>query len=176
MDLTCKPVTQATWPDLESLFEGRGGPSYCWCMAFRRIAPDADKADRKDALRGRVADGVPVGRVYYDNAAPVAWSSIAPPETYLKLGGPEEPGEVIWSLACMFIRRDLRGLGLTRQMVALAEAEAAAKGATVIEATPVDPDSPSYKFMGTVPFFAAAGYAEVARAGTRRHVMRKRLV
>jgi GNAT superfamily N-acetyltransferase len=106
----------------------------------------------------------------------VAWSSIAPRETYQKLGGPDEPGEVIWSLACMYIRRDLRGQGLTRQMVALAEAEAAGRGATVIEATPVDSDSPSYKFMGTVPFFAAAGYAEVARAGTRRHVMRKRLV
>ncbi len=176
MNLTCKPVTQATWPDLESLFEGKGGPSYCWCMAFRKIAPGADKADRKDALRGRVADGVPVGLVYYDAATPVAWSSIAPRETYQKLGGPEEPDEVIWSLACMYIRRDLRGWGLTRQMVALAEQEAVAQGATVIEATPVDPESPSYKFMGTVPFFAAAGYAEVARAGTRRHVMRKRLV
>jgi GNAT superfamily N-acetyltransferase len=176
MDLTCKTVTQATWPDLESLFEGKGGPSYCWCMAFRRIAPGAGKAERKDALRERVAAGVPVGLVYYDDAAPVAWSSIAPRETYQKLGGPDEPGEVIWSLACMYIRRDLRGQGLTRQMVALAEAEAAGRGATVIEATPVDSDSPSYKFMGTVPFFAAAGYAEVARVGTRRHVMRKRLV
>jgi GNAT superfamily N-acetyltransferase len=145
-------------------------------MAFRKLAPGADKAGRKDALWARVGDGVPVGLVYYGDAAPVAWCSIAPRETYRNLGGPEQPGEAVWSLACMYIRRDLRGQGLTRQMVALAESEAAGRGATMIEATPVDPDSPSYRFMGTVPFFAAAGYVEVARAGTRRHVMRKRLV
>ncbi len=44
--------------------------------------------------------------------------------------------------------------------------------ATVIEAYPVVPDSPSYRFMGFVPVFAAAGPREVGRAGIRRHVMR----
>jgi len=45
-------------------------------------------------------------------------------------------------------------------------------GATSLEAYPVDPDSPSYRFGGFVPFFLAAGFREVGRAGTRRHVMR----
>jgi hypothetical protein len=42
----------------------------------------------------------------------------------------------------------------------------------VIEAYPVDPDSPSYRFMGFVGVFAAAKFEEVGRAGRRRHVMR----
>ena len=44
-------------------------------------------------------------------------------------------------------------------------------GATVLEAYPVDPDSPSYRFMGFVPSFAEAGFVETGRAGERRHVM-----
>lgn len=42
----------------------------------------------------------------------------------------------------------------------------------VIEFHPVDPDSPSYRFVGFVRFFEAAGFREVGRAGSRRHVMR----
>ena len=42
----------------------------------------------------------------------------------------------------------------------------------LIEAYPVDADSPSYRFMGFVPVFAEAGIAEVGREGKRRHVMR----
>jgi hypothetical protein len=46
------------------------------------------------------------------------------------------------------------------------------QGAAVIEAYPVDPDSPSYRFMGFVPLFRALGFVEVGIAGSRRHVMR----
>jgi len=45
-------------------------------------------------------------------------------------------------------------------------------GATVVEAYPVDPGSPSYRFMGFVDAFAEAGFQEVGTAGLRRHVMR----
>jgi hypothetical protein len=44
-----------------------------------------------------------------------------------------------------------------------------------VEAYPVDEAAPSYRFMGFVPVFAAAGFTEVGRAGTRRHVMRLNL-
>ena len=50
---------------------------------------------------------------------------------------------------------------------------AAAHGAEVVEAYPVGPDAPSYRFMGFVPAFQQAGFVEVARAGKRRHVMRR---
>lgn len=46
------------------------------------------------------------------------------------------------------------------------------QGAKVVEAYPVDPDSPSYRFMGFVGLFEKAGFAKVGIAGTRRHVMR----
>jgi hypothetical protein len=45
------------------------------------------------------------------------------------------------------------------------------RGARVVEAYPVDPDSPSYRFMGFVSKFERAGFVETGRAGKRRHIM-----
>ena len=33
--LAFHPVTQDRWPDMEQLFESRGGPHPCWCMVWR---------------------------------------------------------------------------------------------------------------------------------------------
>lgn len=30
-----KPVDKNNWRDFETLFESKGGPHYCWCMAWR---------------------------------------------------------------------------------------------------------------------------------------------
>jgi len=75
----------------------------------------------------------------------------------------------------LFIRRELRGKGLTKRIVEAAVQHAAKRGAKVVEAYPVEQGSPSYRFMGYLPTFSAAGFREVGRAGTRRHVMRREL-
>jgi GNAT superfamily N-acetyltransferase len=167
--LTFREVDQDRWPDFARLFESRGGPSYCWCMAWR--PKPADGPSRRAAMHGHVKAGTPVGLLGYLDEAPVAWCSIAPRETYRAgLGGTGEPGT--WSLACMFIQRDLRGQGITKQLIAAAVAHARSRGATAIEAYPVAPDSPSYRFMGFVPTFEKAGFHPAGQAGKRRHIMR----
>lgn len=137
-------------------------------------ARKTDKASRKAAMSKRVRGGVPVGLLGYLDEEPMAWCSIAPRETYRSLGGPEEPSEpgAVWSIACFFIDRRIRGQGVMHQVLEAAIAHAKARGASVVEAYPVDPDSPSYRFMGFVPTFRDAGFQEVGLAGTRRHVMR----
>ncbi len=177
--LSFRPVDRSTWADFERLFEARGGPKYCWCMVWRASPEEArrpDSASRKKAMQKRVEAGVPVGILAYRDGQPVAWCSIAPRSTYRPLGGPEEaPGEKVWSLACFFVTRPLRSQGLVGSLIREAEAYARRGGATILEAYPVDPDSPSYHFMGYVESFRAAGYLEVGRAGSRRHVYRKTL-
>jgi GNAT superfamily N-acetyltransferase len=181
LELTFRPVTKSRWGDFEALFESRGSPSYCWCMAWRPIEgkrQDATNADRKAAMADRIKRNVPVGLLGYDGKDPVAWVSIAPKETFLpSLGGkqPEEAGEKIWSLVCMFLKRSHRKQGLGHQLIAAAIAEARKRGADVIEGYPVDPDAPSYRFMGFIPAFKKAGFKESEKAGTRRHIMRLRL-
>ena len=128
---------------------------------------------RKRRMLSRIETDVPVGLLGYDGDTPVAWVSIAPRDTYRRLGGPEpEDGENIWSLACMFTLCAYRGKGMGHSLIAAAIAHAKKHGATAVEAYPVDPDAPSYRFMGFVPAFEQAGFKHLGKAGTRRNVMR----
>lgn len=175
--LTFHEVDRRRWVDLERLFEGRGGPRHCWCMVWRATPQERrrfdSRASRKAALSRRVRQGVPVGLLGYLDGEPVAWCSIAPRPTYLRLGeSPAGQKERIWSLVCFFVTSRLRGQGVMERLIQAAVAHARKRGAKIIEAYPVDPDSPSYRFMGFVPVFKTAGFREVGRAGTRRHVMR----
>jgi GNAT superfamily N-acetyltransferase len=168
------------WDDFARLMQSGSWTRQCWCMAWRETGRDVKRTgpERKAAMAERVQAGVPAGILGYLEGEPVAWCSIAPRPTYRRLGGPEPEGEVpedVWSLVCFFRRRDLRGQGITARLLRAAVEHALEKGARVVEAYPVQPDSPSYTFMGYVPTFEAAGFRHVAMAGTRRHVMRLEL-
>ena len=82
---------------------------------------------------------------------------------------------MVWSLACFFVKREYRGQKVTDQLLQAAIAQADLHGAKIVEAYPVDPESPSYRFMGFVSLFKRAGFKRVSDAGTRRHVMRLQL-
>jgi GNAT superfamily N-acetyltransferase len=174
-------VDRGRWGDLERLFESRGGPKYCWCMAWRMTPGERRQggdATRKALLERRVQDGVPVGILGYLDGEPLAWCAVAPRATFVRLGGLDGPGEdpqKVWSIVCFFVPRSLRRKGVMARLIDAAVECARSHGATAVEAYPVDPDSPSYRFMGFVSSFEAAGFHEVARAGSRRHVMRRAL-
>src|SRR5215211_3605971 len=158
------------WPDMERLFEGRGGPHNCWCMVWRATPEEAkhtDSTHRKAALQRRVEAQTSIGILGYLDDTPVAWCSIAPRTTYRRLGGladPNDDPERVWSLVCFFVARTLRGHGALTRLIQASVEHARKRGAKVVEAYPVDPDSPSYRFMGFRPSFAAAGFREVGRA------------
>lgn len=169
-----REVDETRWQDLVRLFEARGGPSYCWCMAWRGAGKKT--VDKKAALKGFVVAKVPIGILGYADGEPVAWCSLAPRETYRPLGGPDSNGDdVVWSIACFYVARPFRRLGWTRHLIEAASNHAKRHGASIIEAYPVDEDSPSYRFMGFKPVFESNGFEEVGRAGKRRHVMRRRI-
>ena len=179
LDLTFRDVTEASWPDFERLFNEPGGPSYCWCCAWRdvRAVPcRSNKEARHDELERRVGDGEPIGILAYLDGQPVAWCSVAPRETYRPLGGPEDDaGTSVWSIVCFFTKRKLRKQGVGGRLLDAAIARASEAGADIVEAYPVDPNSPSYRFMGFRSMYRARGFEEVGRAGSRRHVMRLRV-
>ena len=177
-----REVDAARWPDFEWLFESRGGPRWCWCRMWRRDADGRmphDRAHMKEAMRQRIAGGGRVGLLAYVDGEPAAWCSVAPRETFVGLGGVEEPGEdesTVWSLTCFYVRNASRHRGLMERLIEAAVGHAREHGGSVIEAYPVPPDGPSYRFCGFIPVFEAHGFSEVGRAGTRRHVMRRSLV
>lgn len=189
--LTFHPVTAGRWADFVALFEARGGPKNCWCMAWRGTAEERrsftaaqgeqsggrakSSGLRKAAIERRISEDIPVGILAYDGTSPIAWCSIASRPTYRSLGGPKDFADrpkAVWSIACFFIARPWRGKGLGRRLIREAVGYARAEGARMVEAYPVEPDSGSYRFMGLVPVFAAEGFAPIGKAGTRRTVMR----
>jgi GNAT superfamily N-acetyltransferase len=170
-------IDKSRWPDLEQLFESRGGPKSCWCMVWRDMPERPQRSDgpsRKRALKGRVQAGQQVGLLAYLDGEPTAWCSVAPRPTYKELGGVSYEGTSdadVWSIVCFFVKRAARGKGIFERLLTEAITHARSKGAAVIEGYPVDPDSPSYRFMGFVASFMAMGFEEVGRAGSRRHVI-----
>lgn len=175
--LTFRPVTASTVADFEKLFGAKGGPSWCWCMAFRATPEEIKNSkspERRKQILGRVARKVPIGILAYADGEPVGWVSLAPKKTFGKLGGVEDMDKV-WSITCLFVPRARRGTGMANRLIAGAVAYARKRGARLVEAYPVDPDSPSYRHMGYVPAFARAGFSETGREGTRRHVMQLEL-
>lgn len=175
-----RAVTLDTFPDLARLFEARGGPDWCWCMAWRpkparvtRTRGAEGKALRKAEMRERVAAGQPVGLLAYEDGAPVGWVSTGPLNTFARLGGPKDVDpQATWAISCFYVARASRGQGLMRGLAEAALGTARDGGATLFQVTAVDRDSPSYRFMGPVALFETLGFEKVAMAGTRRHVMR----
>ncbi len=180
-DIVFRTVSADTWPDLEALFEGRGGPKNCWCMVWRATPEEsrgATAASRKSALKRRVDARVPVGILGYRQGNPVAWCSIAPRATYRPgLADPQEQDEDerVWSLVCFYVQRAARGQGVLKGLIDAAKHHARACGATILEAYPVDADSPSYRFGGFLTTFEERDFVRIGRAGSRRHVVRHRL-
>ena len=147
-------------------------------MVWRATPAEAkhkDGASRKAAIAGRVAAGVPIGLLGYLDGEPVAWCSVAPRSTYRPLTDDVSSDDGIWSIACFFVVRRLRGQGITQGIIRAAVDHARSHGASIVEAYPVDLDSPSYRFMGFVPVFEEAGFHETGRAGTRRHIMQLKI-
>jgi ribosomal protein S18 acetylase RimI-like enzyme len=174
MAFTFRDVDDSTWPDLVALMEGRGGPKHCWCLVWRephRVRRDLDLAGRRALMRERTESGTPIGILGYVEGEPAGWCSVAPRGSYVALGGPEDERDV-WSIVCFFVPTRFRGQGLAEALLVEAIVTARSRGAEVIEAYPVDRESPSYRFMGFVPMFERAGFREIGRAGSRRHVMR----
>src|SRR5688572_26583600 len=81
-----RPVTPDRWDDFARLFSSTGCPHYCWCTPYREPNnQDLTKGQRRAAMRRRIRGGTPVGVLAYADGEPVAWCSVAPRETYVKL-------------------------------------------------------------------------------------------
>ncbi|MER9331611.1 GNAT family N-acetyltransferase [Mesorhizobium sp. M0152] len=168
-------VTRSTRADFENLFEQPGAPKYCWCMAWRHL-PSREHVrneEKKRAMMALVEASTPVGILAHLDDKTVGWCSVAPRETYRKLSRQQDDSETgVWSIVCFYVPRALRGGGLASALLDAAIDHAFAKGASTVEAYPVDQASPSYSFMGFHGMFAARGFRETGMAGSRRHVMR----
>jgi GNAT superfamily N-acetyltransferase len=82
----------------------------------------------------------------------------------------------VWSINCFFIDRHYRRSGLTRLLIEEAVQFAKSRGATIVEAYPIDVHekvSSSRIYYGVADTFRKAGFVEVARRSPEQPIMRK---
>ncbi len=163
--ITVHPVTPERWPDFQRLFEARGGPHYCWCLVYRDPEhPKISSDERRDKMHDLVKHGTPIGLLAYDGDEPVGWCSVAPRESYQRLGRSRSMPRVeaddvsTWTVLCFFVRRDHRKSGVTKALIEGAVSYAKKAGAQVIEGYPWDTAGISSTHRGHSAIFRDAGF------------------
>jgi GNAT superfamily N-acetyltransferase len=182
--LTFHPLTPDCWPDLEALFGPRGACAGCWDMWWRikRSTFDAQKGDaNREAFRQLVEAGSVPGLIAYADAQPIGWVAVQPRDAFPVLLRsnvlkPIDAEPDVWAITCFFVTRQHRRFGMTAALIRAALDHAAAHGARIIEAYPIEPRSSAapdfYVFTGFATTFREAGFTEAARRSPARPIMR----
>ena len=181
---TWHPLTPDLWASFETLFGPRGACGGCWCTVWRRSRSEfnANKGDgNRRFLLAIVNSGPPPGILGYLGDEPVAWCAVAPREDYPSLARSRilEPIDdtPVWSVSCLFVRKDQRKKGLSVRMLRGAVEHVKQQGGTVVEGYPIVPKkdevAPVFAWTGLASAFEAAGFHEVARRSDTRPIMRR---
>jgi GNAT superfamily N-acetyltransferase len=188
--VTVHPVTSKRLEDLADLFGSNGTTRGCWCMYF--IASRAEysvgwgRGNRAQFEALAEASDEPMGLLAYRDGVPVGWCATGPRCRYERTIGPRtrilagrDPAEddQVWLVPCFFVRVGERGRGITSALLDEAVDLARSRGAPAIEGFPRaagQPPSPD-DYVGREEWFAACGFASIARPTPKRVVMRREL-
>jgi len=186
--LTIRPLTPSRWKDVEAIFNAKGCSVArgCWCMFYRRSGEGAPltngvtRAQRNRAELKALADsGTPPGLIGYRGKTPVGWVSLGPREDFAKLKRSPVMKAVdakpVWSIVCFVVPQAHRGQGVARALLDGAIAYAKKRGATLVEAYPVDRPGrrrDDSMWFGAKSMYDAAGFDEVARRKPERPIVR----
>lgn len=185
-----EPLTADTWPALETFFREGGDPRWCWCQYWRLRSKDL-AASRVSQLRDRLRSAAqgprPPGLVALRDAAAVGWVSLGPRGDFERIERsrviPRLDEAPVWSVVCFAVSRSARGKGVGAALLDAAVSFAAANGASIVEAYPVDLPAGATlpaeaAFTGTLAMFERAGFSVVSdtsssAAGFPRVVVRR---
>lgn len=181
--MICHPLTRDRWADFELLFGERGACGGCWCTYWRRLRTEfnANKgAGNRRFILKVVEDGPPPGLIGYLKGEPVGWVAVAPRADYPALARSRILQPVddtpVWSISCLFVRKDQRRKGVSVQLLKAAVRHVKKRGGSVVEAYPVEPKTddmpPAFAWTGLASAYLAAGFKEVARRSDTRPIMR----
>ena len=167
------PLTPARFADLAALFEEGGDPRWCWCTYFRSRGRDwsnSTAAGNRAELKALARRDLAPGLVAYRDDRAVGWVSLAPREGYERLATSKILAPLddvpVWSIVCFVVSRRSRRQGVAATLLDAAIEYARSRGATTLEAYPVDTSEgrvPSANvYHGTRSMFEKAGFEIVA--------------
>ncbi len=182
-EIVLEEASPDKWNDLQALFGDKGAYGGCWCTYFRlRRAEFASrtKNERKEIMGGLISSGKTPGLIAYMEGKPVGWCSLGPRDEFILLSSSRilKPidDEPVWSIVCFYIDKKYRRKGVMKSLIRGALSYAGKKGASIVEAYPVDPgesDYPEpYAYTGLYRAFTDSGFEEVERRSPKRPIMR----
>ncbi len=188
---TTLPLTPERWGDLADLFEASGAYSHCWCTWWRQPARAFDAGCRDDGAENRALlirltdEGREPGLIGYRDGQPVGWVSVGPRRDFGRIlrsptlgpgPGDDRDDPRTWAVVCFWMPRRERGRGTGSALLEAAIAHAARRGATLLEAYPIDTGGQRRPeaglFTGPLTMYLRAGFEVVARRRGRRPVVR----
>jgi GNAT superfamily N-acetyltransferase len=152
-----------------------------WFRGTRKVYREDQGDGNKRRMRKIISGGEVPGILAYHGGEPVGWCAVGPRETYDALARSRALAPVddkpVWSVTCLFVRKDFRRRGVSTRLLDAAAKYAASRGARIVEGYPVDAntaDRPdAFMYHGAASAFRAAGYKEVARRSPTRPIVRR---
>ncbi len=190
-DLDTRPVGPDHLADLAALFEGQRNTRRCWCTApcesrHRFAVGWVTGGNRRRFETMATTGGTPMGILAWSSGKPAGWCACGPRSRYTAADGERsrilrdrDPSEddTVWLIACLFVRADLRGRGVTRTLIRAACNLARSEGAAAVEGWPVTVSDrrSADAFLGRERVFEELGFRCVGRPAAQRVVMRLEL-
>jgi GNAT superfamily N-acetyltransferase len=150
-----------------------------WRLSRSEFERNKGEGNRR-AMHNLVESGKAPGILGYHDTEPVSWCALAPRECYPALGrsGVLKPVDdlPVWSISCLFVRKDYRRKGLSIQLLRAAAEYVKSQGGTWVEGYPVEPKSETvpapFAWTGLASAFLKAGFHECARQAPSPPIMR----
>lgn len=150
-----------------------------WRLSASTFERRRGEANR-EAMRRLVDEGDAPGILAYAGGQPVGWCSIAPREAFPRLERSPVLKRVddtpVWSIVCLYVARPFRRRGVTEGLVRAALDHARDRGATAVEAYPMEPREKPYPpvaaWTGFASTFLRVGFEEVHRWKATRPILR----
>lgn len=181
--LDYQPLSKKNWPQLQQLFGERGACGGCWCMHWRLTNKEYERnkgSGNKQLFYDLIISKAPLGILAFFQGEPIAWCSVSPRDSLPRLETSRILKRVdnkpVWSITCLFLKKEFRRKGLSKSIIKAACDYAKAQGASIIEAYPIIPKKEkmpdAFAWVGFANAFEQAGFEAVAQPSETRLYMR----
>lgn len=180
------PVCVDRLEAVRQLFITSRSTRHCWCMAF--CSPPWQFAlgwygggNRRRFQAMAESENDPMGMLATEDGEPVGWCACGPRERYgfgrsdgTGLLAHQQSDEVVWFVACVFVRPDRRDGRVVLPLLRAAIAAGSVAGATAVESWPLvrGVHRPAEEHVGREEVFARMGFKRVAQPTAHRVIMR----
>ena len=165
-------VTEERIDDFLDLFDHRvavGTPQNggCYCLEPHECFPDRAPSfghwtERRAAMVERLRNGSTHGYLAYVDGVAAGWCNASMRADYNLFKRDDAEDATTVAVSCFAIAPPYRGHGISRLLLERAIADAPARGASAIEAYPLNEGIGFSGFRGWRPMYDGAGFAEVA--------------